>query len=201
MYNVLWEKVHVGMKIWDISLEMFGVSLASNGGCQEVLIHTPFCNSSWFLCYFVEIYLEKIKEVWECLILTTGVSFFLVLILSFIFLTPGVRNLFEREVDRWAALTKKLDGVILGQGKDRIWWKADSKGVFSVKSALLAITTPSHTLNTATTSLIWNWNFRVPKKVEAFLWTLFYRGTNTAEHLQKKLPYWALSPSICGMCL
>lgn len=29
------------------------------------------------------------------------------------------------------------------------------------------------------------WNFKVPKKVKFFLWSLFYRSVNTIERLQK----------------
>lgn len=110
------------------------------------------------------------------------------------------RNLFYTELERWAVFTGKLEGVVIGQDSYSLWWNADNKGTFSMKSAFLAITSsPSPKLNTATTSLIWN--FKVPKKVKFFLWTLFYRGTNTTDKIQRKLPYWTFSPSVYVMCV
>lgn len=77
------------------------------------------------------------------------------------------RNLFERELERWALFTEKLDGVVLGQGLDKLWWKMDSNGVFSTNSACFAMTSPSPKMSASTSNQIWN--FRVLKQVKVFL--------------------------------
>lgn len=94
------------------------------------------------------------------------------------------RNIFDREIPRWAGLTKKLESVQIGHGIDRLWWKADSSGVYSARSAFSLSTNPSPKLKAPVVNFIWN--FQVPKKVKFFLWSLFYKSVNSAERLQKR---------------
>lgn len=41
---------------------------------------------------------------------------------------------------------------------------------------------------------------KIPKKVKFFLWSLCYRSLNTSDTIQRKIPNWSLSPSICRIC-
>lgn len=52
------------------------------------------------------------------------------------------RNLFDRQIPRWISLTEKLDLMQIGQGKEKIWWQADSGRTFSVKSAFSLLFKP-----------------------------------------------------------
>lgn len=72
----------------------------------------------------------------------------------------------------------------IGQGKDRILWKADNSGIFSAKSTFFLLVRPLAKL----------------KKVKFFLWSLFYTSVNIAKRLQKDFPIWVLSPSCCSLC-
>ena len=84
------------------------------------------------------------------------------------------RGLFVREVRTWIELTEKLEGFRLGQGDDRISWVLYSSGSFSTKSQFL-------TSAASRTQLLYPlkkkiWNFKIPRKVNTFLWSLAHRG-------------------------
>lgn len=76
------------------------------------------------------------------------------------------RNLFDKELNSWVSFTENVEGVMLGQGRDRLWWKIDKSGVFSIESAFLALTSPSHRLESSSFNQIWH--FKVPKKASPF---------------------------------
>lgn len=110
------------------------------------------------------------------------------------------RNLFERNIERGGLLfAEKLYGLLLGQGLDRLWWKVDTTGVFSANSAFLALTSPSPRMKSSTANQIWN--FRVPKKVKVFLLVVFLSRGPCSKKAPAKASPWALTPSICPMCL
>lgn len=153
-----------------LGLTFFKVSMRNRVRFWEDTLVDPLPLSISFLEFYAlsSIKGKSIADCWRSEVLTWDLSL--------------RRNLFDRELDRWSSFTEKLDGVVLGQGRDVLWWKADRSRVFSEKSAFLVLTTLSPRMQSSTSNLIWN--FRVPKKVKVFMWFLFYRGINTADKLQ-----------------
>lgn len=108
------------------------------------------------------------------------------------------RGLFDREVSSWVAFTQRIERCKVGVGQDRLNWNFDTRDSFTCKFYFLESFPSSSSFQAPLIKAIWN--FKIPRKVKFFLWTLCYRSLNTSDRIQRKLPNWSISPCICRMC-
>lgn len=84
------------------------------------------------------------------------------------------RGLFDWEVDSWMNLIHIIDVVRIGEGEDRVSWSIGKRGSFSTRSARLKMVECIPSLKSPLISTIWN--FKAPKKIKVFLWSLAHRA-------------------------
>ena len=109
------------------------------------------------------------------------------------------RNLLDREILQLQELLQRLHGRHLSNTlEDRRIWLADSSGIFSCKSAFACLRGDnSIPVNHLAKSI---WKLSIPVKVKVFTWLLVLGKLNVHSNLQRRRPYYYLSPGWCALC-
>lgn len=92
------------------------------------------------------------------------------------------RGLFDWEVDSWINLIHTIDVVRLGEGEDRVAWSLGKGGLFSTRSTCLNMVECNPSLKSLLILAVWN--FKAPRKIKVFLWSLAHRSLKTHDLLQ-----------------
>ena len=110
------------------------------------------------------------------------------------------RNFSDSEIEDLEGFMRLLDGLHLSPSvSDARSWPLSSLGLFSVKSFFLALSQFSGSPPAFPTKFVWN--SQVPFKVKSFVWLMVHKKVNTNGLLQLRIPYKALSPDICKLCM
>ena len=104
------------------------------------------------------------------------------------------RNLTDSKIEHFQGLLLSLGSVHLSPSiADSRGWSLSSKGLFTVKSFLLALSlSPTPPLFHLAKFL---WSSKAPSKVKAFSWLVAHKKVNTNDLLQLRRPYRSLNPS------
>ncbi|KAH1231715.1 hypothetical protein GmHk_09G024546 [Glycine max] len=108
------------------------------------------------------------------------------------------RDFFDHEIQLAADFLAEIDSVHIHQtSRDLLWWKPDTNGVFTTKSAYKVLQEAHHSdREDSVFKLIWN--LKIPPKVRAFSWRLFKNRLPTRDNLSKRQV--ALPSYSCPLC-
>ena len=109
------------------------------------------------------------------------------------------RNLLDREIDQFIALLQLLETKrVCSTVEDRREWIVESSGVFSCKSAFIWMRKDNSLPVNLPAKIIWK--LPIPVKVKVFTWLLVLAKVSVHATLQKRRPYYSLSPGWCVLC-
>ncbi|KAM7474964.1 hypothetical protein LguiB_022207 [Lonicera macranthoides] len=109
------------------------------------------------------------------------------------------RNLNDREFVEFTAMMELIQSVSLNQNYlDKRSWVAHSSGSFSCKSFFDVLSQSSQSYSVSLSKFIWKHG--VPTKIKVFAWLALKGKVNTCDVVQKRRPFWCLSPSWCVLC-